>query len=101
MPVTTVVDAGTHVVKDLVFRRAGSLRSLLPPETILVKYSLILRMLAENNWKATSTLWAATPLMRRCSGSSSMAIRMRSPSRRKLLLSVGHRGYDRPQTPTV
>ena len=54
-----VVDAGAHVVIDLVFRRAPSLRTFLSPEAFLVRNSLILRLLAEDNWNSASTLWAA------------------------------------------
>src|SRR5665213_2008514 len=70
----TTVDAWAHVLSDLVFRRARSFRNFFSPEGFLVKNSLTLRMLAANNWKASSTLWAATPRMRRRSGSSTASL---------------------------
>ena len=68
VPVTTVVDFGVHVVSGLVFRRFRSLRSFFSPADRLIRSSLILRKLADISWMTTSTLWAATPLMRRRSG---------------------------------
>ena len=62
--------AGAHDPSDLVLRRLGSLRIFLAPEAFMTRNSLIFRILAANSWKATNTLWAAIPRMRRRSGSS-------------------------------
>ncbi len=51
--VTTIVDAGAHVVRDLDVRRARSLRNFFSAAAILVRNSLTLRMLAANSWNAT------------------------------------------------
>src|SRR5664279_2962582 len=68
----SIVDAvsGVQVRRDLVRRRDGRLRNFLASAAILVKYWSILRRLAANSWKATRTLWAATPRILRRSGSS-------------------------------
>jgi hypothetical protein len=75
--VATVVAAGAHVVSDLVFRRVRYWRNFFSQEALFVRNLSILRMLPAKSWKATNTLWAATPRMRRRSGSSTAS---RAPS---------------------
>ena len=68
--VVTAAASGAQLAKDLLRRREGSLLTLPASAALWVRNSSIFLRLAAHNKKATKTLWAATPRIRRRSGSS-------------------------------